>query len=70
MTDEQTTRPKARYGFASMDPEKRRDIARKGGAAQRVRSFQKDPELAARAGRMGGEASGKARRKRASEDAQ
>lgn len=64
MTDEQTTRPKARYGFASMDPEKRREIARKGGAAQRVRSFQADPELAARAGRLGGMASGKSRQKK------
>lgn len=43
-------------GFAAMDPEKRREIARKGGAAVPAdkRSFAKDRELAALAGAIGG----------------
>lgn len=53
------TKPKARRGFAAMDPETRRAIARKGGASVRPenRSFAKDRDLAARAGRKGGETS-------------
>jgi hypothetical protein len=52
-------KPKQRRGFACMDPEKRRAIARKGGASVRPenRSFSKDRDLSARAGRLGGEAS-------------
>jgi uncharacterized protein len=51
--------PKARRGFAAMPEERRREIARKGGAAvpNEKRSFAKDRELAAAAGRKGGEAS-------------
>ena len=47
-------------GFASMDEDKQREIASKGGksVAAEDRSFSKDPELAAEAGRKGGEASG------------
>jgi general stress protein YciG len=58
-TSKITGKPKARRGFAAMDPEKRREIARKGGAATRPenRSFAKNRELAAEAGRKGGEAS-------------
>lgn len=43
-------------GFACMSPEKRREIARKGGASvpKDKRSFAKDPGLAMRAGRKGG----------------
>jgi general stress protein YciG len=43
-------------GFASMDPEKRRLIAAKGGRAvdPAKRSFSKDRALAARAGSKGG----------------
>lgn len=50
----QTT--KSRRGFASMDPEKRREIARKGGAAvpAEKRSFTRNAELAKRAGAAGG----------------
>lgn len=46
-------------GFASMDPEKRRAIARKGGASTpaAMRSFSKNRDLASTAGRAGGEAS-------------
>ena len=43
-------------GFASMDPEKQRAIARKGGESvpNEKRSFSQDPSLAAKAGRKGG----------------
>jgi len=47
-----------------MDPERQREIARKGGAAvpPDKRSFSQDRSLAADAGRKGGEASGLNRR--------
>lgn len=47
---------KSRRGFASMDPERRREIARKGGASVKPenRSFARNPSLAATAGRIGG----------------
>jgi general stress protein YciG len=43
-------------GFANMDPERRREVAAKGGAhaGANKRSFSKNPELAAAAGRKGG----------------
>lgn len=43
-------------GFAAMSPEKRREIARKGGASvdPTKRSFAKSRELAQSAGRKGG----------------
>lgn len=46
-------------GFASMDPDKQQEIASKGGqsVAPEQRSFSKDHELAAEAGRKGGESS-------------
>ena len=49
----------SRRGFASMDPERQREIARKGGASVpgEKRSFSQDRSLAAEAGRKGGEAS-------------
>ncbi len=49
----------SRRGFASMDPERQREIARKGGASvpSEKRSFSQDRSLAAQAGRKGGEAS-------------
>lgn len=48
----------SRRGFASMDPERQREIARKGGASVPAdrRSFSQDRNLAAQAGRKGGEA--------------
>ncbi len=54
-------------GFASMDPAKQRAIASKGGQSvpPSERSFSKDPELAASAGRKGGMASHGARAARA-----
>jgi general stress protein YciG len=47
-------------GFASMDEDKQREIASKGGQSvpDEKRSFSQDRELAAEAGRKGGEASG------------
>lgn len=43
-------------GFASMDPAKQREIARRGGASvpSDKRSFSQDRSLAAEAGRKGG----------------
>ena len=47
-------------GFASMDDDKQREIASKGGQSvpDEKRSYSQDRELAAEAGRKGGEASG------------
>jgi uncharacterized protein len=47
---------KSTRGFASMDPEKQRAIARKGGESvpNEKRSFSQNPALAAAAGRKGG----------------
>jgi general stress protein YciG len=63
MTD--TSKPKSRRGFAAMDPEKQREIARRGGAAvpPDKRSFSQDSDLASAAGRKGGEASGGGKRR-------
>lgn len=49
-------KPKSKRGFASMSPEKRREIAGKGGqsVAKENRSFSRDRKLAATAGRTGG----------------
>jgi general stress protein YciG len=49
----------SKRGFASMDPDRQREIARKGGASvpSEKRSFSQDRSLAAEAGRKGGEAS-------------
>lgn len=59
MPTAESTKPRARRGFAAMNPERRREIARKGGASVpgEKRSFAKDRDLAAAAGRKGGEAS-------------
>jgi general stress protein YciG len=56
---EAPTPAKQYRGFAAMDPEKRRAIAAKGGGSVSPsnRSFARDKELAASAGRKGGEAS-------------
>lgn len=47
---------KSKRGFASMSPERRKEIASKGGkaVAPENRSFAKDRTLAASAGRKGG----------------
>lgn len=49
-------KPKSKRGFAAMHPDLRRKIAAKGGAAIKPekRSFYKDRDLAAEAGRKGG----------------
>lgn len=54
MGRENTTPPPR--GFAAMDAERRREIARKGGASvpAEKRSFAHDHDLAVRAGRKGG----------------
>ena len=54
------TRDTSNRGFASMDEERQREIARKGGESVPgdKRSFSQDHELAAEAGRKGGQASG------------
>lgn len=53
-----TAKPKQRRGFAAMDPERQRQIAIKGGQSvpDAKRSFSQNKELAARAGKKGGEA--------------
>lgn len=58
MTEQKT---KSKRGFASMDPERQREIARMGGAAvpSDKRSFSQNRKLAVEAGRKGGEAGGK-----------
>lgn len=50
----------ANRGFASMDPERQREIARKGGA-----TVSQNREHMAQIGRKGGEASGTSRSNRA-----
>lgn len=54
-TDGQARRPAPR-GFAAMDADRRREIARKGGKSvpDEKRSFTQDRTLAAEAGRKGG----------------
>jgi hypothetical protein len=66
--DSRTHKP-ARRGFAAMDKERQREIARKGGASvpDEKRSFSQDRDLAAAAGRKGGEASHGGGRRRSSE---
>lgn len=49
---------KSKRGFAALSPERRREIARKGGAAvpAHLRSFSQDRELARVSGVKGGKA--------------
>ncbi|ACA17161.1 MULTISPECIES: general stress protein [Methylobacterium] len=53
----------SKRGFASMDMERQREIASKGGRSvpAEKRSFSQDRELASSAGRKGGQASGSGR---------
>ncbi len=55
LTSDTPRRPALR-GFAAMDVERRREIARKGGQSvpDEKRSFAQDRTLAAEAGRKGG----------------
>jgi general stress protein YciG len=68
MTENGETRPTGKQGFASMDASKQREIASKGGSSvpPEKRPFARNHELAAAAGRKGGEASHVARRARVS----
>lgn len=52
----ETPRRPALRGFAAMDADRRREIARKGGRSvpDEKRSFAQDRSLAAEAGRKGG----------------
>jgi general stress protein YciG len=56
---DRTGQPSLRRGFAAMSPERRTEIAKKGGGSvpPEKRSFARDRKLAASAGRKGGEAS-------------
>jgi general stress protein YciG len=58
------TQKKSTRGFASMDPDKQRAIARKGGESvpHEKRSFSQNPRLAAEAGRKGGQSVNPAKR--------
>ena len=70
MSDQESrARKPARRGFAAMDKERQREIARKGGASvpDDKRSFSQDRDLAAAAGRKGGEASHGGGRRRTTE---
>ena len=53
---------KSNRGFAAMDEEQQREIARKGGQSQgkanNPGNFANDPERASEAGRKGGQSSG------------
>ena len=72
MTDQESrARKPARRGFAAMDKDRQREIARKGGASvpDEKRSFSQDRDLAAAAGRKGGEASHGGGRRRGGETA-
>jgi general stress protein YciG len=68
-TQDSRARKPARRGFAAMDKERQREIARKGGASvpDDKRSFSQDRDLAASAGRKGGEASHGGGRRRTSD---
>jgi general stress protein YciG len=59
METDMSDQGKSKRGFASMDEGKQRDIARKGGESvpDEKRSFAQDPQLAAEAGREGGQSS-------------
>ena len=57
-------KPKSTRGFASMDPERQREIARMGGRSvpSEQRSFTRNRDLAREAGRKGGLATSPAKR--------
>jgi general stress protein YciG len=57
MTSENKAKGGSERGFAAMDENKQREIARKGGQSvpPHERSFSKNPHLASQAGRKGGQ---------------
>lgn len=64
MNDDVGDRPKQRRGFALLSPDKRSQIASKGGSSVPAdkRSFSRDKYLASAAGAKGGRSSRDARR--------
>lgn len=58
MSDEGAPAQKKKYGFAAMDPERQREIARKGGQMNQKSRFKSGDPATAAAGRKGGAASG------------
>lgn len=48
---------RAGRGFASMDPDRHREVSRRGGQISRGGGFAANPNLAREAGRKGGQAS-------------
>lgn len=70
--DESLPRPKSKRGFASLSPEKRREVAAKGGASvpDGKRSFSRSIALAKAAGAKGGANSHGGGRKRITADSQ
>lgn len=63
MAEERKSGGTANRGFASMDPARQREIARKGGA-----TVSQNREHMAQIGRKGGEASGTSRSNRANQN--
>lgn len=59
MTDQPKKKLRGFAAIAAKDPERQREIARKGGSSVpgEKRQFAKDRDLASEAGRKGGEAS-------------
>jgi uncharacterized protein len=73
MTEEKLARTGTeKRGFASMDPDKQREIASKGGKAAHAAGTAHEftPEEAREAGRKGGQASGGARARAAARNQQ
>lgn len=64
MPEERKFSSMSRRGFASMDHDKQREIARKGGRSvpDEKRSFSQNHQLAAEAGRKGGHSAHTSRR--------
>lgn len=60
MSTRDEPKQKSRRGFASMSPERRQEIAKKGGASvpAEKRSFSRSRDLATTAGRKGGSVTG------------
>jgi len=71
MAEDRARKSTSNRGFASMDQEKQREIARKGGAnvPNEKRSFSQNRELAAEAGRKGGVSRGRGLSRDAETDA-
>jgi general stress protein YciG len=65
MAEASSDRPRLKRGFASISPERRREIATMGGKGvpAESRAFSKHKELASEAGRKGGLASGRKRKR-------